>query len=94
MEALARREGKSMSECEMCLNYVYDDDDEAYVCEADIDEDDMAHMWGGRRRHCPYWRSNDEYRTVKHQSIGHLPGYSDAGYFVDDQKEELSDGEA
>ena len=83
-----------MSECEMCLNYVYDDDDEEYVCEADIDEDDMAHMWGGRRRHFPYWRSNDEYRTVKHQSIGHLPGYSDAGYFVDDQKEELSDGEA
>ena len=47
-----------MSECEMCLNYVYDDDDEEYVCEADIDEDDMAHMWGGRRRHCPYWRSS------------------------------------
>ena len=42
-----------MSECEMCLNYVYDDDDEEYVCEADIDEDDMAHMWGGRRPHCP-----------------------------------------
>ena len=39
-------------------------------------------------------RTGDEYRTVKHQSIGHLPGYSDAGYFVDDQKEELSDGEA
>ena len=56
-----------MSECEMCLNYVYDDDDEEYVCEADIDEDDMAHMWGGLRRH-------GRWRACAGLGFGDMPG--------------------
>ncbi len=83
-----------MSECEMCSNYTYDDEYDEWCCDADIDEDDVARLYSGRSRHCPYWHSNDEYRTVKHQSIGHLPGYSDAGHFIDDLHDELSDGEA
>lgn len=81
-----------MSECEMCSNYVYDDETDEWDCSADIDEDDMAHMWGSRRRACPYWHSNDDYRMVQHQSIGHLPGFDDSGHFTD-EKDELSDGE-
>ena len=30
------------SRCEDCMNYVYDEEYEAYVCDMDLDEDDMA----------------------------------------------------
>ena len=29
------------SSCESCVNYVYDEDWEQYVCAADLDEDEM-----------------------------------------------------
>lgn len=75
------RKEQIMTECETCSRYTYDDDEEAWGCDADFDEDDMARMWQSRRERCPYWHSNDEYRTVKHQAVGHLPGYSDEGRF-------------
>ncbi len=81
-----------MSECELCSNYTYDDETDDWGCEAYMDEDDMAHLMLNRRSHCPYWHSNDEYRTVKHQSIGYLPGYSDSGYFREKEKTDY-DGE-
>ena len=40
--------------CESCGNYVYDDDYGYYVCEADLDEDEMASFLGNQRFECPY----------------------------------------
>lgn len=71
-----------MMDCDMCSNFSYDEDLDEWCCEADMDEDDMAMLWNHPHAHCPFWHSADEYRTVKHQSIGHLPGYSDAGHFT------------
>lgn len=82
-----------MSECDMCSNLIYDEDLEEWACEADMDEDDTARLWGNRKQACPFWHSNDEYRTVKHQSIGHLPGYSDEGRFKTKTESERDDGE-
>ena len=39
------------SNCEMCNNFVYDDEDECYVCDMDLDD----------------YQSNDEYLIVRHQ---------------------------
>lgn len=53
--------------CEECNNYVYDDEDECYVCEMDLDEDDMVKFLTGNYPDCPYYQSNNEYEVVKHQ---------------------------
>ena len=36
------------SSCETCSNYVYDEDYGYYVCEASLDEDEMAAFLGDR----------------------------------------------
>lgn len=53
--------------CESCVYYVYDEEYDEYVCDVNMDEDDMARLVAGRYQSCPYWRSNDEYETVRHQ---------------------------
>ena len=55
------------SNCEMCNNFVYYDEDECYVCDMDLDEDDMVRFLMGNTASCPYYQSNDEYLIVRHQ---------------------------
>ena len=45
--------------CDYCINYIYDEDVEGYICDVDMDEDDYAT--------CPYYRSNDDYLIVRKQ---------------------------
>ncbi len=58
-------ERKTM-ECEECVYYMYDEDEEAYFCSVDMDEDDYARLIGGREA-CPFYRNGDDYAVVKHQ---------------------------
>ena len=53
--------------CECCGNYVYDDDYGYYVCEMDLDEDEMRLFMQGEFKSCPYFQYGDEYRIVRHQ---------------------------
>ena len=36
------KDNKVVGSCECCGNYVYDEENEYYVCEVDLDEDDMV----------------------------------------------------
>ena len=56
-----------VSNCEMCNNFVYDEDYECYVCDMNLDEDDMVRFLKGDTASCPYYQSNDEYAVVRHQ---------------------------
>lgn len=53
--------------CDECTYYEYDEDDEAYYCGVDMDEDDYARLMGSSKSECPYFRNNNEYEVVKHQ---------------------------
>lgn len=64
--AAIRRKRKQGS-CEQCNNYVYDDDYECYVCEVDLDEDEMARFLADECRDCPYYQPGDEYLVVRRQ---------------------------
>lgn len=55
------------SNCETCVNYVYDEDYECYICEMDLDEDDMVKFLSASFENCPYYQLDDEYRIVRHQ---------------------------
>lgn len=60
--------GTAQGSCASCAYLLYDEDEESYVCDIDMDEDDYARMMEGRAREgCPYYRSGDEYAVVRHQ---------------------------
>lgn len=56
-----------MSSCDMCVNYVYDEDDDSYYCMVDLDEDEMYRFLTGTQRACAFFRADDEYAVVRHQ---------------------------
>ena len=62
-----KKERKSVSVCEFCANYVYEEADDCYYCDVNLDEDEMYRFLSGNFRECPYYRSDDEYRIVRHQ---------------------------
>ncbi len=56
-----------MANCETCVNYVYDEDCEYYVCLVDLDEDEMYRFVHGAANECPYYRLDDEYSIARKQ---------------------------
>ncbi len=56
-----------VNNCDSCNNMVYDEDYECYVCDMNLDEDDMVRFLQGNTRECPFYQSNDEYRIVRKQ---------------------------
>ncbi len=55
------------SNCDSCNNYVYDEEDECYYCELNLDEDEMYHFLTSKSKTCRYYVSDNEYQVVKHQ---------------------------
>lgn len=53
--------------CEYCANYVYDEDYEYYVCDMNLDEDEMERFLSSTYDNCPYYRNGDEYMVVRKQ---------------------------
>lgn len=53
--------------CDSCVNYEFDEDDECYYCLVNLDEDEMYRFLTGNQQSCPYYRLDDEYAVVRHQ---------------------------
>ncbi len=62
-----KQKKKMQGSCESCAYYVYDEEYEYYVCESDLDEDEMAAFIMGHDFSCPYYRLGDEYAIVRKQ---------------------------
>lgn len=54
--------------CEYCNYYSYDEEYEYYVCEVDLDEDEMERFIRGTFSECPYFSFYDEYKIVRKQN--------------------------
>ncbi len=57
----------AQSSCDMCVNYIYDEDYECYSCLVNLDEDEMVRFLTDRYSECPYFRMDDEYAVVRKQ---------------------------
>jgi hypothetical protein len=55
------------TDCEFCMYYSYDEEDDSYYCEANLDEDDMERFLSAARDACPFWRPGDEYLLSRRQ---------------------------
>ena len=66
---LTKRGGTVMkgSSCEFCANYTYDEECDEYYCDINLDEDEYYRFISSDYRECPYYRSGDEYKVVRHQ---------------------------
>ena len=53
--------------CEECVHYDYDEELEAFVCQMDLDEDEMARFLASDTGSCPFWRPGDDYLTARKQ---------------------------
>ena len=53
--------------CEECEFYDYDEDLDAYVCQVNLDEDELYRFLSGSNRDCPYFRLEDEYKLARRQ---------------------------
>ena len=53
--------------CEECVWYDYDEELDAWVCEADLDEDEMEWFLRFGTRECPFYRPGDDYQTARRQ---------------------------
>ena len=47
---------KEVSNCDTCVNFVYDDEDECYICDMNLDEDDMVRFLTGTLDNCQYYQ--------------------------------------
>jgi len=57
-----------MAICEECRNYVYDEEMDYYVCDVNLDEDEMMRFLTSSNFNCPYFSVDDEYSIVRKQN--------------------------
>lgn len=62
-----KKEKKMQTSCDFCAYNEYDEEEECYYCSVNMDEDDMARFIQSSYKHCPYYKSGDEYKVVRHQ---------------------------
>ena len=57
----------TMSICDECSYYVYDEEYECYTCLVNLDEDEMYNFLKGTNDSCPYFDLDDEYKLARKQ---------------------------
>lgn len=63
----ADRRKEMAARCEECANFQYDEDYEDYLCQINLDEDEVARFYSDSHYQCPYYRCGDEYQVVRKQ---------------------------
>ncbi len=61
------QERAGVSNCETCAYYGYDEDYESYMCDINMDEDELVRFLSDSHYSCPYYKNGDEYAVVKKQ---------------------------
>lgn len=56
------------SNCETCNNYAYDENEDYYYCEMNLDEDEYLKFLSASFYECPYYEPDDEYGIVRKQN--------------------------
>lgn len=53
--------------CDSCAYLIYDEEYEEYVCDVNLDEDEIARLYSDSHYNCPYYKYGDEYSVVRKQ---------------------------
>ena len=63
----AKQKKVRITNCETCAYDTYADEYGYYVCEADLDEDEMSAFLRGSDLSCGFYQADDEYAVVRKQ---------------------------
>ena len=63
-----KKKNQIAADCELCVNYVYDEEDDCYSCLVNLDEDEYISFLQNKQFNCPYFKLDDEYGVVRHQN--------------------------
>ncbi len=55
------------SSCDTCVYNVYDEECDCYMCEVNMDEDEMCRFLSTPDYECPYYQVDDEYLLARKQ---------------------------
>jgi hypothetical protein len=58
---------KGVTNCDDCMNYIYDEEYDCYTCQMYLDEDEMGKFLSNSFYHCPHYQFKDEYKIVRKQ---------------------------
>ena len=58
----------AQSNCETCMNYCYDEQEDYYYCDMNLDEDEYVKFLSASYSDCPYYEYDDEYKIVRKQN--------------------------
>lgn len=64
---MAEKSSQTGGSCDFCVHYEYDDEMACYVCEMNLDEDEMVMFLQHRNDACPYFRFSDDYKLAGRQ---------------------------
>ena len=64
---MAEKSSQTGGSCDFCAHYEYDDEMACYVCEMNLDEDEMVMFLQHRNDACPYVRFSDDYKLAGRQ---------------------------
>ena len=53
--------------CEECVYYDYDQEEDAFFCSMELDEDEMERFLRRANSDCPFYRRGDDYQTARRQ---------------------------
>ena len=53
--------------CEECVYYDYDEEEDQFYCTVDLDEDEMYRFLTSSVQSCPYYQLDNEYLIVRKQ---------------------------
>ncbi|MEE0930984.1 MAG: DUF6472 family protein [Acutalibacteraceae bacterium] len=56
------------SNCEHCANYVFDEECDCYICQINLDEDEVVKFMQNTFADCHYFKFYDEYKMVNKQN--------------------------
>jgi hypothetical protein len=59
---------KGKTNCDCCINYVFDDEYNCYECLMNLDEDEMGRFLSNTLDQCSHFQFNDEYKIVRKQN--------------------------
>ena len=59
---------ETVTNCDSCVYYDYNEEDDRYECRVDLDEDEFLAFMTKKTQNCPYYKFYDEYKSVQKQN--------------------------
>ena len=68
MDKKKTKKKETVTNCDSCVYYDYNEDDDMFECRVDLDEDEFLAFMTKKTQNCPYYKFYDEDKSVQQQN--------------------------